>query len=73
MSKLAGLVKIKILGLYSRCANFITFKRNKIAFGNNTLIFGKVKYFGPEGRVTIGTDCILRSGLTTNPLGGVIS
>lgn len=52
------------------CYNRALFKYEKVDFGKNLKIYGKLFIKG-KGRLSIGDNVILRSGVLTNPLGGM--
>lgn len=50
--------------------NWNLLKYEKISYGEKLKIYGKL-YVKGKGEITIGDNVILRSGLLTNPLGGM--
>lgn len=55
---------------YGVVTNIVRFKRKKVVVGDKNRIYGKIWLYGPKGRISFGNSCILRSGMSTNPLGG---
>lgn len=51
--------------------NAFDFFYRKIDIGENLVVYGKIKFFGGKNHsISIGDNVIIRSGMTTNPLGG---
>lgn len=60
----------KMRCMHGALINAFEFHRKKVAFGDNCSIYGKIRVIGPKERVSFGNNCILRSGVSANPLGG---
>ena len=60
----------KIRNFITISLNRIFFKLKNIKYGNNLRAYGFIKICGCRKKLNIGDNCILRSGLRTNPLGG---
>lgn len=53
-----------------KLVNMGRFKRKRVVVGSESFIYGKIWLYGPKGRISFGNNCILRSGIATNLLGG---
>lgn len=64
--------KILFKAYYYICffVNRFKLKLKKIKYGKNLKIYGIVHIYGIKKRISIGENVILRSGTSTNPLGG---
>ena len=70
MKKIISILIEKTQLIIGYCVNIIAFKHKKANIGQNNKFYGKIKVYGGKNRITIGNNCIIRSGLSTNPLGG---
>ena len=50
--------------------NELVFQYKRVRIGGKCLCYGKIYIYGDKNKITIGNNCIFRSGLKTNPLGG---
>ena len=63
-------VKHYIIAKISFVINSIFFNIKQISVGKNFCVYGLIRVLGGRKRIKFGDNCILRSGLSTNPLGG---
>lgn len=72
MLALKFILKLKnyIVNCFYTIYNKLNFKLHKVHYGNHLKIFGKIKLYNSFNKIIIGNNCILRSNLNSNPLGG---
>lgn len=63
-----NLIRLALAG-FNSVYNYLLFRVRKVKIGTNVKIFGRLKIYG-KGRIEIGNNSIIRSGISSNPLGG---
>lgn len=66
-----GKQKDKVRIMLGRCLNYPVFIYKHVVLGHDITIYGKLDLYIREQGLTIGNNVLLRSGLITNPLGGM--
>ena len=60
----------KLKRVYGKIVNFPICIYKRIKFGKNVVVYGTLRIYGKKDRIIFGDNCIIRSGISTNPLGG---